>query len=100
MTNITEQEAFWQGDFGNNYTERYRGPEWVESNAAFFSKALNRTRGIQTVLELGPNIGLNLMALRKLLPQAKLSGVEINEKAALELKQNLPEIKKNKTQSQ
>ena len=92
MTDTTEQEAFWRGDFGNDYTDRNRGPHWIAANAAFFSKVLDRTRGVRTVLELGSNIGLNLMALRQLLPHAKLSAVEINEKAASELKKNLPEI--------
>ena len=92
MTITTEQEAFWQGDFGNDYTDRNRGPHWVAANSAFFSKVLDRMRGIHTVLELGSNIDLNMMALRQLLPDAKLSAVEINEKAALELKSNLPDI--------
>jgi pseudaminic acid biosynthesis-associated methylase len=44
------------------------------------------------VLELGSNIGLNMMALKQLLPDAELSAVEINEKASSELKRNLPDI--------
>ena len=39
-----------------------------------------------SVLELGTNVGLNLKAIRALLPEASLSGVEINQKAASELK--------------
>lgn len=92
MTHTTEQEAFWEGDFGNEYTDRNRGAGWVAANSAFFSKVLARTQDVKGVLELGPNIGLNLMALRHLLPTAKLSGVEINEKAASELQSNLPDI--------
>jgi len=92
MTITTEQEVFWQGNFGNDYTDRNRGPQWIASNMALFSKVLNRTRGIRSVLEFGSNIGLNLMALRQLLPEAKLSAIEINEKAATELKENLPAI--------
>jgi len=49
-------------------------------------------QGIHTVLELGSNIGLNMIALRQLLPDVKLSAVEINEKAASELKSNLPDV--------
>lgn len=33
----------------------------------------------------GPNIGLNLIALHTLLPEAKLTGVEVNERAAKKL---------------
>lgn len=92
MTNTTEQEVFWKGDFGNEYTERNRGQHWIASNVAFFSKVLGGTRRVRSVLELGSNIGLNLMALRQLLPEAGLSAVEINEKAASELKKNVPDI--------
>ena len=92
MVNRTEQEVFWQGDFGNNYIDRNRSLRWITSNAAFFSKVIARTRGVHSVLELGSNIGLNLIALRQLLPELKLSAVEINEKAAAELKRNIPEI--------
>lgn len=91
MTPTTEQEVFWQGGFGDEYTSRNRGTNWVASNTALFSKVLGRTRGIGSVLELGANLGLNLMALHTLLPQAKLSAVEINETAAAELQQNLPQ---------
>ncbi len=92
MTHATEQEAFWHGNFGNDYTDRNRGPGWVAANSAFFSKAIARAHSVESVLELGSNIGLNLMALRHLLPAAKLSAVELNEKAALELKSNIPDI--------
>ncbi len=44
------------------------------------------------MLELGSNIGLNLMALRQLLPDARLSAVEINRKAAAELQLNVPDV--------
>ncbi len=92
MTITTEQEAFWKGEFGNDYIERNKGANLVAGNAAFFSRVLNHTRNIRTVLELGSNIGLNMMALRQLLPDAMLSAVEINEKAAAELRANVPDI--------
>lgn len=92
MNRTTEQEAFWESTFGNEYTDRNRGAHWVAANAAFFGKVLARTRAVEGILELGSNIGLNLMALRQLLPAARLSAVEINEKAASELKSNIPDI--------
>jgi pseudaminic acid biosynthesis-associated methylase len=88
----TDQEAFWRGEFGNEYTDRNKGAHWVASNAAFFHRILSRTRDIGTVLELGSNSGLNLAALTQLLPGAALSAVEINEKAAAELRRNLPNV--------
>lgn len=83
----TEQERFWAGDFGDNYMGRNTGETWVASNAAMFAKILSRTMGISSVVEFGSNIGLNLMALRHLLPAADLAAVEINPKAAKALKE-------------
>ena len=92
MTRSTEQEKFWETEFGNEYSDRNRGDHWIASNTAFFSRVFSRTRDVKSVLELGSNIGLNLQALQKLLPNAKLSSVEINEKAADELEKNLPDV--------
>jgi spore coat polysaccharide biosynthesis protein SpsF len=92
MAYSTEQEAFWQGGFGDEYTDRNRGPGLVAANAAFFSRVLARTRNVRCILELGSNRGLNLAALRQLLPEAQLSAVEINEKAASELAANLDAV--------
>lgn len=88
----TEQENFWRGAFGDAYIDRNSDPRFVATDTAFFSRVLNRTRKVCTVLELGSNIGLNLMAIKQLLPNAQLSAVEINEKAAAALKKNLPEV--------
>lgn len=82
----TEQEAFWAGEFGNDYTQRNVGAQWVASNLALFAKVLGRAVNVRSVLELGANLGLNLRALRQLLPQADLAAVEINAQAVAELK--------------
>lgn len=92
MTRTTEQETFWEGDFGNEYVDRNQGPRLVASKTAFFSKVLARAHSVNSVLELGSNIGLNLVALRHLLPAAQLSAVEINQKAASELQSKLPDV--------
>ena len=88
----TEQEAFWRDEFGDGYVDRNRGGARIASNTAFFGKVLSRTHGVRSVLELGPNIGLNLMALKRLLPASKISAVEINKKAASELQEKLPDV--------
>lgn len=82
----TEQESFWAGAFGNDYTTRNVGQDWVAANTALFSQVLARTRGVESVLELGANRGLNLRALAALLPAARLAAVEINATAAVELR--------------
>ena len=82
----TEQEIFWIKDFGTQYTLRSRGDALVASNVALFARILRSTRGVSSVLEFGANIGLNLMAIRTLLPKVALSAVEINYLACLDLR--------------
>lgn len=89
----TEQEEFWAGDFGNEYSKRNVGENWIASNTAFFTKVLKSTKDIQSILEFGSNIGMNLMALETLLPNAELSAIEINTSAAVKLKKNIDKIK-------
>lgn len=90
MTN--EQEQFWAGEFGDAYIERNRGEDLIASNVAIFSRALESATDIGSVLEFGSNIGENLRALRTLLPNAKLSAVEVNAKAAGLLKARMPDV--------
>jgi len=80
-----EQQNFWAGEFGDKYTDRNQGTKWIANNTRLFAKILARTGEINTVLEFGANVGLNLMALKNLLPNAELSGVEINKNAFEEL---------------
>lgn len=79
------QEEFWSGKFGDDYLERNRGE--ASHRIQLLSRIMRRTENIHTICELGANMGLNLMALHAILPEAKLTGVEINQKAAMELSQ-------------
>lgn len=93
MTNFkTEQEKFWATDFGNEYITRNQGSHIIATNLALFSKILASTKNIESIREFGANIGLNLLAIKSLLPKVKLEGIEINEQAVNELKK-LNEIK-------
>jgi pseudaminic acid biosynthesis-associated methylase len=83
---VTEQEKFWSGEFGDEYTDRNSGPRIVASNMALFSQILRSALKVGSVIELGANRGLNLEALRVLLPNAELASVEINETAVSILK--------------
>lgn len=78
MRGLTEQEKFWQGDFGHQYVDRNVGQPLVAANLALFAKALTRAGRIDSLVELGTNAGNNLQALRQLLPRCELFGVEIN----------------------
>lgn len=81
----TEQEAFWAGSFGNEYVSRNKSPQLLASNMAFFSKIIPRTVGVKSLVEFGANVGMNLHAIRTLLPNVELSAVEINQHAVTEL---------------
>lgn len=89
----TEQEKFWEGSFGDEYTERKKGHNgYLASNVSLFSRALKFTQDIGSVLELGANTGSNLQAINHLLPKANIEGVEINKKSASELQHWLSTI--------
>lgn len=77
----TTQEEFWAGDFGDEYADRNTGPALLASKTAMFARALRGTHGVQSVRELGANIGLNIRALQVLLPAADFQAVEINPHA-------------------
>ncbi|HBR18404.1 MAG TPA: pseudaminic acid biosynthesis-associated methylase [Deltaproteobacteria bacterium] len=82
----TEQEQFWAGDFGSDYAERNKSSQLLSSNIAMFSKIISYTRSVNSVIEFGANIGLNLLAIKQLLPAVELSAIEINQAAVNELK--------------
>ena len=87
MTFKTEQEAFWAGEFGNDYIDRNQGDALLASNLDFFSKAFRATRGIQSCIEFGANIGMNLKAIQLLHPRIQASAIEINAMAATGLRE-------------
>ena len=80
------QETFWRGGFGDAYARRNDDAATVAANAALFGRILAHTRGVTSVLELGAGVGMNLRALRTLLPDARLDAVEINAVSAQALR--------------
>lgn len=85
MKKRTEQETFWEGEFGDNYINRNKSEKLLASNLSFFSKALNLVESPKSVVEFGANIGMNLMALKSLFPKTKFEGIEINKSAVIKL---------------
>jgi len=88
----TPQEEFWAGDFGSGYIERNNSSEIISSNIVLFSGIIASLKKIESVLELGCNVGLNLDALSLIDSKLSLSGVELNRQAA-----NIAARKKNAT---
>lgn len=93
MTYKTEQEKFWAGEFGQNYIERNNSEQLLNSKVALWAKMLQAANDVTSVRELGCNIGLNLVALKRLQPSLQLSGYEINAEAARQAREfNVAEI--------
>ncbi|RLQ22219.1 pseudaminic acid biosynthesis-associated methylase [Seongchinamella sediminis] len=87
MSFKTEQEAFWAGEFGTKYIERNKGDILKAANIDFFAKALSNTRGLQSCIEFGANIGMNINALKLLYPELDAHAIEINKNAAIQLRE-------------
>lgn len=89
----TEQEKFWAGEFGTEYSDRNVGANILASNIALFADIFKRTPKLNSVIEFGANIGLNLRALDLLFPGLEQVAVEINEAAAKKINDALPNSK-------
>jgi pseudaminic acid biosynthesis-associated methylase len=82
MSFKTDQENFWAGDFGTDYIGRNESSALLAANLNLFARALARTEKIESCLEFGANVGMNLRALKLLFPEMRQSGIEINADAA------------------
>ena len=70
---------FWEKEFGKNYTDRnLRSSNRV---VTIGKNLLDNNVRINEALELGANVGYNLDAIKKIYPNTKTFGVEINKKA-------------------
>ena len=83
-------EQFWQGEFGDKYTER--NVDLVENNYQMFDKMFNSCHcmgchidDINSIIEFGAGSGMNIQALKRIFPSALFGAVEINKQAIQEL---------------
>ena len=76
----TSQETFWKTNFGNEYSKRdgNNNKKLLNSNVNFFKEILGLVKNVRSIAEFGCNIGLNLLALKKIRPDLDLNGFEIN----------------------
>jgi len=83
MKKHTLQESFWKGSFGNEYIARNSNDNLITANLHLFGRILSSIKAgsLNSIIEFGTNIGLNLIALHSLIPTAKLYGIEINKQA-------------------
>lgn len=87
----TEQEKFWAGEFGTEYIQRNQGPALLAANLDLFAKALRGAHNVESCIEFGANVGMNLKALKLLYPEQEFHAIEINPNAAKELARVIPE---------
>lgn len=80
----TSQERLWSSEFGDNYIERNRHLLRTNHWSKILSGNIN-LHSINSILEFGANIGVNLDTLHNLMPHATTAGIEINAKACTEL---------------
>lgn len=87
-------DKFWSGEFGNNYIHRNNNPLMIKDNIEIFKRCFLKNKiKIRSVLEYGSNIGINLIALKKIYKKLDISAVEINRKACEILSKNIKEAK-------
>lgn len=83
MSYRTEQEAFWAGEFGDAYRERcVLSDDLVAARTACMARILQRAAPVESAFEVGCNIGLNLVAMKRVSPRTNLSAIEINDQSA------------------
>lgn len=93
----TPQLAFWRGAFGDSYIARNDvSEERIRERVPLWSEILGHTLAAppRSILEIGPNVGLNLRTLR-FLTGAELLAVEPNERAREVLLADAVVAKKN-----
>lgn len=86
-----EQLDIWRGKFGDEYTERNNFAEWKISHGVRAFEKILKGIEINSVLEVGSNVGLNLCSINKALKGKNYNyAVEPNKKAfdQLTLKKN------------
>jgi pseudaminic acid biosynthesis-associated methylase len=87
----TEQESFWAGAFGDEYIERNVGSQLLAYNLDFFAKAMRHAQGVDSIIEFGANVGMNLKAIQLLHPDVQPYAIEINAQAAAALANVIPQ---------
>ena len=74
----TEQEQFWSTDFGNEYIKRNTYEDLYPGLLYFWSKIISKTSAVKSCIEFGANIGVNLRAIKTLVPDMEIAAIEVN----------------------
>lgn len=90
MVSKIKQLEYWQGKFGDDYTKRNADLTIFEKRLPFFEEVLQTTKNVNSILEVGCNIGGNLPMLHAINKRLSLTGLEPNVKAAESARQLVP----------
>jgi pseudaminic acid biosynthesis-associated methylase len=85
----TRLEALWAGEFGDAYVDRNLDAESGRSD--FWREQIERL-GVESVLEVGCNVGGNLRWIAELIGAENVAGVDVNEKALELLRERAPGV--------
>ncbi|MFT6325317.1 MAG: spore coat polysaccharide biosynthesis protein SpsF [Bermanella sp.] len=81
MSNLSVQEKFWQGDFSSNYIDRNKSNQFLSANISMFTTLFSSLNNVESIIEFGCNVGMNLCSLRNIFTDLPLTGVGINSDA-------------------
>ena len=87
---VNEQDTFWSSDFGTEYSIRNDLDTNYEKRIYEFNKYISKIEFIDSVLEVGANIGINLKVLQDFYPNSEQFAVEINQEAVASLQNIIP----------
>jgi pseudaminic acid biosynthesis-associated methylase len=77
---MNEQENFWKDEYASDYLKKNNSFD-RSLGIDCWSQMLSKTKGIETILECGSNLGRNIDFLDEVLPKASKSIIEISPKA-------------------
>ena len=82
-------KELWSGDFGDQYVERNAAAD--EGRSRFWTELLAKIKPA-SVLEVGSNVGGNLIWIAEQVGGDNLAGVDVNEKALSILRERVPGV--------
>ena len=83
---------FWTGEFGDEYSKRHKtSEERLDVLSPFWEHVLNDAPPLESILEVGANVGDNLRAIKEIEPETYLFAVEPNASAAMQMS-DIPSI--------
>ncbi|MDC0587005.1 hypothetical protein OAP06_04575 [Gammaproteobacteria bacterium] len=86
---MNEQQNFWRKEYSKDYIDKNTEFD-ADLGIDCWKKMLNKSEGVNSVLECGSNIGRNIASLQSILPNAEKSIIEISPDSYEIVTQNFP----------